>query len=252
MQYSQPSSGLLARIAADFRPGWLPSLVTCLLFPGLIWLGFWQLARAEEKRVLLEHYEARRSAEPVTLDALLEARDPGYRRVRLQGRFDAAHSLLLDSRTHAGQVGVELLQPFHDRLSGLQVLINRGWLPWPDRRQPVLFQTPEQTLELLAWVYIPPGTGLRLREVDAQGWPRLVNRVDPDALWRDLAVAGYPHEVRLESGSAALMVDWPVVSTSPDMHLGYAVQWFALGAALLGLFIYLGVYNARGDRDDTV
>jgi cytochrome oxidase assembly protein ShyY1 len=46
-----------------------------------------------------------------------------------------------------GKAGVELLQPFHDQASGQWLLVNRGWLPWPDRRVPVQFVTPDQALD---------------------------------------------------------------------------------------------------------
>lgn len=55
-----------------------------------------------------------------------------------------------------GKAGVELLQPFHDQASGLWLLLNRGWLPWPDRRTPPVFSTPEQPVNLDAWVYVAP------------------------------------------------------------------------------------------------
>ena len=32
---------------------------------------------------------------------------------------------------------------------------------------------------------------------------------------------------------------------SPDKHTGYAVQWFALAAALVGLYLYLGIHTSR-------
>ena len=35
-----------------FRPGLLPTLVVLTLLPLLLGLGFWQLQRAEDKRVL--------------------------------------------------------------------------------------------------------------------------------------------------------------------------------------------------------
>ena len=35
----------------------------------------------------------------------------------------------------------------------------------------------------------------------------------------------------------------------PQKHLGYAVQWFAMALALLVMFVYLGIRNAR-DVDD--
>ncbi len=124
-----------------FRPGVLPTLVVLALLPVLVTLGFWQLGRGEQKRELLASYAERRVAEPLTLDELQAANDPAFRRVQLHGRFDAAHSLLLDNRMHEGKVGVELLQPFLDQASGQWLLLNRGWLPWPDRRTPPAFNT---------------------------------------------------------------------------------------------------------------
>lgn len=234
-----------------FRPGVLPSLLVLVLLPVLVGLGFWQLSRADEKRELLAVHEARRSAAPVSLATLERAPDLAYVRVRLHGHFDERHSLLLDNRIRNGQAGVEVLQPFYDQGSGLWVLLNRGWLPWPDRRITPAFTTPDSPLELFASVYVPLGEGLRLQQDPAPGgWPRLVTAVKPQALWQQLGRGGLAYELRLEAGPASFQGDWPVVSMSPDKHLGYAVQWFALAAALLGLFIYLGLHNARETRHE--
>ena len=235
---------------SGFRPGWLPSLMVLLLLPGLLALGVWQLQRGEEKRALLNSFEARRQAEPIGLDQLERSRDPAYRRVQLQGHFDGEHSLLLDNRIRDGRAGVELLQPFYDQRSGLWVLLNRGWLPWPDRRTPPQFTTPSDAMQLQAWVYMAPGGGLHLQGGEASGWPKLIAEVEVAALWRQLGRGGLPYEVRLEPGAASYRVDWPIVAMSPSRHLGYAVQWFALAAALLGLFIYLGIHNAREHRHE--
>ena len=232
-----------------FRPGLLPSVLVLLLLPGLIALGFWQLARAEEKRELLAAQQARQLAAPISLGELERLPNPAYVRVQLQGYFDARHSLLLDNRTRAGQVGVEVLQPFYDQSSGLWLLLNRGWLPWPDRRIAPTFATPDTPLSLRASVHVALGETLQLQqEQPATGWPRLITVVKPDELWQQLGRGGLSHEVRLEPGPASFQADWPVVAMSPDKHLGYAVQWFALAAALLGLFIYLGLHNARETR----
>ncbi|MCY1293584.1 SURF1 family protein [compost metagenome] len=231
-----------------FRPGLLPTLVVLALLPVLVGLGFWQLSRAEEKRALLASYEARRHAEPMAVGQLEQSRDPAYRRVTLNGHFDAQHSLLLDNRQRDGRVGVELLQPFYDQASGLWLLVNRGWLPWPDRRVPPAFTTPDTVQALTAWVYVPPGASFQLHADPLGGaWPRLVTAIDPRGLWQQLGRGGWPYEVRLEPGPAALVSDWPIIAMSPEKHTGYAVQWFAMAAALCGLFIYFGVHNARGN-----
>jgi surfeit locus 1 family protein len=234
-----------------FRPGWLPSVLVLLLFPGLIALGFWQLTRAEEKRQLLAVHQAQQLAAPISIDTLARQPNPAYQRVQLQGFFDARHTLLLDNRTRDGKVGVEVLQPFYDQASGLWLLLNRGWLPWPDRRIPPTFATPDTPLRLQATVYVPLGAAFQLHGGQpVNDWPRLVSEIKPDALWQQLERGGLSYEVRLEPGPASFRSDWPVIAMSPDKHLGYAVQWFALAAALLCLFIYLGLFNARENHHE--
>ncbi|WP_016782735.1 SURF1 family protein, partial [Pseudomonas fragi] len=97
-----------------FRPGIAPTLTVLALLPLLLFLGFWQLGRAEQKRVLLDNYAERQMAAPVAVGQLHGLADPAFRRVQLRGHFDGQHSLLLDNRVRDGQGGVELLQPFQD------------------------------------------------------------------------------------------------------------------------------------------
>ncbi|MCB2253570.1 SURF1 family protein [Pseudomonas chlororaphis] len=229
-----------------FRPGVVPTLVVLALLPVLVALGFWQLGRGEQKRELLASYAERRVAAPLGVDELQAVADPAFRRVRLHGRLDAEHSLLLDNRLHDGKVGVELLQPFLDQASGQWLLLNRGWLPWPDRRTPPAFSTPEQALDLDAWVYVAPGATFQLHADprDAQ-WPRLVTTVDAAGLWRELGRGGFAHELRQERGPGAYLTEWPMVAMGPEKHLGYAVQWFAMALALGALYLYFGWHNAR-------
>lgn len=252
VEYSQSPAAVRARPLRRFSPGWLPTLVVAVLLPVLVLLGFWQLARGEEKRHLLLGYEARRAAEPTAVGELHTAADPAFRRVHLSGRFDARHSVLLDNRTRDGQAGVELLQPFFDQASNLWLLVNRGWLPWPDRRTPAQFATPETVENLNGWVYVPPGATFQLQaDAPSNQWPLLVNAVHPQALWQQLDRTGLAYEVRLEPGPAAYQADWPVVAMGPERHQAYAVQWFALAAALLGLFIYFG-FHAASTREHTL
>ncbi|HLA31864.1 MAG TPA: SURF1 family protein [Pseudomonas sp.] len=233
-----------------FRPGLLPTLLVLLLLALLLALGAWQLQRADEKSALLVRQEARRQAPAQPIGELERSADPAFQRVVLRGYFDAEHSLLLDNRSRAGRVGVELLQPFYDQPSGLWLLLNRGWLPWPDRRTPVAFSTPTGALQLQAWIYVAPGQSFQL-QADAPGkaWPQLLTRVDAGALWRQLGRAGWPYELRLLPGPAAYQADWAVLAMVPEKHLGYAVQWFALAVALVCWFIYFGMRNAREPSD---
>lgn len=233
-----------------FRPGLLPTLLVLLLLALLLALGAWQLQRADEKSALLVRQEARRQAPAQPIGELERSADPAFQRVVLRGYFDAEHSLLLDNRSRAGRVGVELLQPFYDQPSGLWLLLNRGWLPWPDRRTPVAFSTPTGALQLQAWIYVVPGQSFQLQaDQPGKAWPQLLTRVDAGALWRQLGRAGWPYELRLLPGPAAYQADWAVLAMGPEKHLGYAVQWFALAVALVCWFIYFGMRNAREPSD---
>ena len=233
-----------------FRPGLLPTLVVLVLLALLLALGGWQLQRADEKSALLASQEARRQAPAQPIGELERSADPAFQRVLLRGYFDGEHSLLLDNRTRDGRVGVERLQPFYDQPCGLWLLLNRGWLPWPDRRTPVSFSTPDGALQLQAWIYVAPGESFQLQaDQPGNAWPQLLTRVDAGALWRQLGRAGWPYELRLLPGPAAYQADWAVVAMGPEKHLGYAVQWFALAVALACLFIYFGIRNAKEQSD---
>ena len=224
-----------------FRPGLMPTAVVLLLLPLLISLGFWQLGRGAQKERILAVYEQQRHAQPLSPVELAALADPAFRKVRLHGTFDSQHSLLLDNRIHDGQAGVELLQPFQDAASGMWLLVNRGWLPWPDRRSPPGFETPVRAIDLVAWIYLSPGTPFQLRgDPSDANWPKLVTLVDPQPLWQTLERDGYAHELRMEPGPGAYALGWPVVSMGPEKHRGYAVQWFAMATALAGLYLYLG------------
>ena len=229
-----------------FRPGLLPTLVVLVLLALLLALGGWQLQRADEKSALLASQEARRQAPAQPIGELERSADPAFQRVLLRGYFDGEHSLLLDNRTRDGRVGVELLQPFYDQPSGLWLLLNRGWLPWPDRRTPPQFTTPTQALSLDAWVYVSPGATFQLHaDPSTTTWPQLITAVEPAKLWTALDRDGFAYELRAEAGPASYQADWPVVAMGPEKHIAYAVQWFAMSIALFGLYLYLGWHNAK-------
>lgn len=239
----------IASATKRFRPGLAPTLVVLVLLPLMLGLGFWQLSRGHEKQLLVDSYAERRVAEPISSLQLHETADPAFRRVRLRGQLDAGHSVLLDNRMRDGKAGVELLQPFHDQASDQWLLLNRGWLPWPDRRTPPQFSTPDQPLNLDAWVYVAPGETFQLRADPATAqWPRLLTAVHPAALWAELGRSGFALELRAEPGPGTYDTGWAVVAMGPEKHVGYAVQWFAMSLALLVLYLYLGWHHTKKEQ----
>ena len=227
----------------QFRFDWKLSLLTALLLPLLLILGFWQLQREQEKLGLQQQHAARQNEAAVALEQLNPQDDLQYRQVEISGHFDNAHSFLLDNRIHQGQVGYDLITPFVTTVDSV-VLVNRGWLPQgASREQLPALESILGEVNLRGSVYVPVGTPLVLGAAEpAAGWPRVIQVLEPTQM---AAAAGYarrelfPYSVRLAEGAPGVLVrDWPVISMGPERHRGYAVQWFAMATMLLGLYLY--------------
>lgn len=215
-------------------------------------LGFWQLGRAEFKRDLAADYERADSADAVAVDRATElASLPRFTPVRVTGRFDTERQIFLDNRVRDARPGIEVFTPL--ALSGGgAVLVNRGWLPVPDRRRPLPdAPAPREALTLRGLVNEPPATGLRLGDAPASPrWPWLTPYLAiPEAeaaLDRELAdrvvLLGESEPYGFERG-------WEPRTLSPERHVGYAVQWFALAAAVAVTWLVLGWRSRRrGER----
>lgn len=236
-----------------FRFDWKLTLLTALLLPLMLSLGFWQLRREAEKLELQAAWDARQVEAPVALATVDVAEDQQYRQVYLSGYFDNAHVFLLDNRTYEGQVGYEVIVPLVAD-NGTVALVNRGWQPLGTSRAELPVIAPvEGAVMIAASIYQPVGDAFLLgSELEADGWPKVIQALDPPRL---AALAGYdavdkvfPYSLRLgEASPGALIRYWPVISTTPEKHRGYAVQWFLMATALLALYFY---YSTRDDSTD--
>lgn len=233
--------------SAYFRFNWKLTLFTVLLFPLLVRLGFWQLEREQEKLQLQNLYTERQQEQPVDLHSLDPQQDLQYRQVHVAGTYDNEHIFLLDNRIHQGQAGYEVIVPLLTA-DGFVVFSNRGWMPQGQYRDqlpavPVI----EGPVDVAGSVYVAVGEQLVLgTELAAAGWPKVVQTLDPAGLFMLAGYEGklqpFPFSVRLAENSPGVLTrNWPVISTTPEKHRAYAVQWFAMAAVLLGLFLYTGL-----------
>lgn len=230
-----------------FAPSLLPSLAVVVLLILFLSLGFWQLSRAGEKRDLIETFESRMSG------AALTARDIGksidveklrYRHVRFQGRYLPDRQFLLDNRVHDRRAGFEVLTPFR-LVDGRVVLVNRGWVPLGASRSDLPSVGIEDSPGVIEGsLYAPFQKAYSLGGMDEAmgGWPRIVQYLDFEQMGERLGAPLLPMTVRLsESEVAGYVRDWSVVPMTPAKHMAYAVQWFALGLAVLVIYLVLNI-----------
>lgn len=227
----------------EFRPGLWPSLVTLLLLALLLSLGFWQLDRAEQKRVLLDAYGARPGDAPIKLQADFT---PGpewrYRRVQVMGSYVVEHQFLLDNRVHQGRAGYQVLTPLRLARSDVVVLVNRGWVPQGATRAdlPPLPVPTESELTVEGLIDFPSEKVFALGEGEDRdpGWPKVLQRVRLDLQAQQLNARLLPMLVLLAPEQPGGFVrEWNPIVIGPERHVGYAVQWFALAAALVILYM---------------
>lgn len=232
---------MLARLK-NYRFNWKLSLFTLLLLPILVRLGFWQLEREQEKLALQSMYEVRQQAEAVNLDALDSGDDLQYMPVVMSGTYDNAHNFLLDNRIYEGQAGFEVLTPF-DTEQGEKVIVNRGWIAQNAYRDILpAIETVDGRVELRGAVYVPLGEQFMLgEETLGQDWPRIIQSLDIQNMAQALNQHElFPYTVRLDALSPGVYLrNWPVISTTPEKHRGYAIQWFTMASVLLILYCYV-------------
>jgi surfeit locus 1 family protein len=232
--------------ALTFDLEWRTTLMTALLFPTLIALGFWQLERADEKaRIAVQQAErVETPARPLASLTGLSDAELAYRKTIVSGYFAPDILMFLDNQIRDGRYGHDVYGVFVDEASGLASLINRGWVIGDaSRRSLPQLEIPGGRQTLIASIYVPPGEPYLLAadSFAALDEPLLVQYANTPAL-RELIYehSGYrvfPHELRLlPDQPLGFRRDWAVVNVSPEKHQGYAVQWFTMAAALLLFF----------------
>ena len=236
----------------------LPAVAALLMLALLLWAGFWQLDRAEQKRRIgvAQIYRGDKAAidlRPGMLETA-ELERLTYRRARASGRYRQDRQYLLDNRTHKGVAGYHVLTSLRLTGSDVHVLVNRGWLPvGPDRGRLPDVAVSGRPLTEEGDIVAPPEPGLALGSsgYDDGGWPRVVQHVDLERMREQFDGPLLPFIVRLSPDSDHGYVrEWQIrPGLSPARHVGYAVQWFAMAAALMALCIWVAVRRAPEDDD---
>lgn len=230
----------------NFRPGWKLTVFTLAFTPLLLWLGFWQLDREQEKVLLQQDFETRSQQPARSLESLdwSRANELAYLSVSALGVYDAEHTYLLDNRTFQGRAGYEVLSPFNTQ-GGMTVLVNRGWIAQGVTREALPAVTRiEPQVAITATIYVPLEEPFLLNstvEESQTAWPKVIQSIQITQIEQELNLALAPYTIRLQEQSPGLeQSNWQTVNMLPEKHRAYAVQWFTMTFALLALYTYFG------------
>lgn len=222
---------------------WQICLFSLLFLPLLIYLGFWQLERADQKRTIQQLVERQQSLAPQLIEKLIADVEEGgtvlYRRAKSQGHFDLSHYWLIENRSHKGRNGFHVVAPFYLD-SGQTVLVNRGWVLGSAYRDKLpVVDVPKGSMSIVGQLTVPSVNKLLEGEVKVMdGWPRVILQLNLQTMAKELGRPILPWVLQIAPEDlSALQANWSVINVPVSKHLGYAYQWFAMAFALLILTV---------------
>lgn len=242
-----PLPSATPKLRLSFRPAWWALLGTLLLGGAMLALGFWQYGRGQAKQRLLDRHAAAAARAPVPL--LADSGKPAVgevRRVYIDGVYRSDLSVLLDNQSHHRRPGAHAWTPLQ-LADGSLVVVDRGWLPLDVASVPPAPTGPQR---LEGYWRTLPQPGLRLGAAGAACTPGAA--LAPRVNYPDLAELRCRFGATTRDGLLELAPELPggfvrewspagVDAIPPQRHYGYAAQWWAFAATLVGLFIKLNL-----------
>jgi len=228
-------------------------LITVVAFSILINLGLWQLSRAEEKSQIEQKVTQRAQMSPVRLSELTEEQmsNPTGINVSLRAAPIQDRYLLLDNQSADGKIGYLALQLVKTD-SGKHVLLERGFVGAPKLRSqlPQVDWLDEELLlegRLYRKSMNPLSQDLYLEQGEVSRIQNL-NFAQLEQYWQ-IELEPYVLQPLIEHWP--YFQPWQPVSMNSEKHLGYAVQWFSMAAALAFISLVLLVRTLiRGGKDE--
>ncbi|MBI3898074.1 MAG: SURF1 family protein [Gammaproteobacteria bacterium] len=214
----------------------------------------WQLQRADEKRTLQAEYDRRAVQAPMVVSSTVQpAAALQFSRIEARGFYESDYQLLLDNRIHQGMPGYHVITPLRIDNSDTRVLVNRGWVPLGDDRATLPVIDPPAGPVTVSGIATVPHDGLAL------GAPPPLTRARP-TVWPQFDLARYARSVPFPVQPVVILLDprspaggyvraWARLDAGIAVHLGYAVQWFALASTVLVVYVVLWLRAKR--RKDT-
>lgn len=234
------------------RPALWPTLISLPILVLCLALSVWQMERREWKLGILDRIAANQAAAPVTLDELVRDGDPlarEYGKVKISGTFLNDKEFYLAARSLKDEVGMQVVTPVRTD-DGRIVLFDRGWIPSAKkdpakraqgqisghvdlvgvvrRSQVKRYFAPDNDPAKNFWFHVD----VPLMRKIAGGTP------DPvlDTFFLEADATPNPGGVPI-GGQTYLDI--------PNDHLQYALTWFLLALALIGVYLAYHWENGR-------
>lgn len=235
----------MKKMVLDLR-FFLVTLAMLLVAAGTFSLGEWQLRRAQKKLDLQTAIEERKSLQALDVQAISATNniaDFVHRPAALQGKWRGENTVFLDNRPMGGKTGFIVVTPLALNGSAQVILVQRGWVArsFTERTSLPEIVTPGGLVTVNGRIAPPPSKLYEFKGIEVG---RIRQNLDVTVFSAEVGSALLPVSL-LQTGpsSEGLLRDWAAPNTGLEKHYGYAFQWFALCALVVGLYVWFQLIN---------
>ena len=216
------------------------TILAVALLGVLLALGVWQVQRMQWKEGLMDGAEAAAGLPPLPLAEALKVDNPEFRRVILTCRGLGAAPYVELQSIESSDAGVRLVSACRPEGMEETLLVDRGFVPADISARPTVNADDTMPVVIIGVLRRAPAPSA-LTPPPAQG--RFYGR-DAEAMARALKVEG-PISPFTVFATTSTNPDWAALRPSAppaaftNNHLGYALTWFGLAAALIAFYVVL-------------
>ncbi|WNO59802.1 SURF1 family protein [Rheinheimera sp. MMS21-TC3] len=231
----------LANHIFALRIGWL--CITVAVFIILINLSWWQLQRAAEKSAQLNQLAQQAEQAMLTATALAKIDLQQTKPKHLDGlkfvataTWQAPYIWLLDNQIVEGKVGYDVIVAAKLANTDRLLLVNLGWVAATSSRDTLPEITVPKQLDLTGTLHTDVSGMLLLgQNMEAStSWPKRIQQVNFAAFAEQISLPLYP-ALLYQQQQAGFIHHYTAVVMPPEKHHAYALQWFLLAIAVLGV-----------------
>ena len=233
-----------------FQVRLIPTVASTLALGLLLTLGTWQSLRFQEKLADESIRNERVDLDIVELHNVQDIQhDLDHRMATVKGSLDIDHNFLVKHRILNGKPGFWLITPLTIEGSQDTLLLNRGWLPYPQGRDLI------ETLE------IPPESSEQATVSNASDSASNTAVIELEtydliAINSTLGLPETAHPVVLTLGNEFSGQPYPIASSdnvasiylTSEKHLGYALTWYILALCLVAMYLAAGFGLLRSEK----
>ena len=224
----------------------LAGLVFIVLF---VWLGFWQLDRAQQKNELVALFEDDAPWSRLYNDMPVEI----FQRLESLGQYQADQQVLIDNIVVGGRVGSYVMTSFRHAPDAPLLIVNRGWIEKTQLNTLPDTSVTDEFITLRGRVGRLPRVGIRPGEAfeGANDWPKVAVYPTLEEMATELDTELLPFVLLLSpDADSGYVRRWQPPQSGPMMHYGYAFQWFVMALAVFGILLWNIRKKLRpGDND---